>query len=102
MLDRNTLNTINDNAGLTAIPGSPVLLLNAVIPYIYGVVGIVLLFNLISAGFKLMISQGEPKGIQEAQLKLKNSAIGFIILFTSYWIVKLVMQFLGIDVQLFM
>jgi hypothetical protein len=100
-MDRSILNSINDQAGLAGTPGSPAIALNQSLPYIFGVAGIFLLVNIITAGFKIMNSQGDPKAMQEAQLKLKNSALGVLILFTSFWIVKLVLQFFGIDVLIF-
>lgn len=98
-MDRSILNSINDQAGLTAVPGSPVLALNVAMPYIFGAFGILLLINIITSGFKIMNSQGDPKAMQEAQTKLKNTSIGLLILFLSYWIVKLILQFLGIKVS---
>jgi len=80
---------------------TPANLITDALPYIFGVAGIVLLFNIVTSGFKMMTSQGDPKVMQAAQAKLTTSAIGILILFASFWIVKLVMQFLGIDLTLF-
>lgn len=98
-MDRSILNSINDQAGLTAVPGSPVLALNVAMPYIFGAFGILLLINIVVSGFKIMSSQGDPKSLQEAQVKLKNSGVGLLVIFTSYWIVKFIMQFLGIQIS---
>jgi hypothetical protein len=67
------------------------------LPYIFGMAGIILLLNIITSGFKLMTSQGDPKAIAGAQAKLTTSATGILILFLAYWITKLIMQFLGIN-----
>ena len=71
------------------------------LPYIFGVAGIILLLNIISSGLKMMTSVGDPKVMQAAQAKLTTSVIGILILFTSFWIVKLIMQFLGIRITFF-
>jgi len=67
------------------------------LPYIFGAAGIILLFNIISSGFKLMTSSGDPKVMQVAQAKLTTSVIGVLILFASFWIVSLIMKFFGIN-----
>ncbi len=67
------------------------------LPYVFGIAGIVLLLNIVSSGFKMMTSQGDPKALQGAQAKLTTSLIGILILFTSFWIVNLIMKFFGIS-----
>lgn len=74
-------------------------IINASLPYIFGAAGIILLLNVITSGFKLMTSQGDPKAVGAAQAKLTTSAIGILILITSFWIVKLLLNFLGIGVS---
>ncbi len=69
------------------------------LPYIFGAAGIILLFNLISSGIKMMTSAGDPKAMQAAQAKITTSLIGILILFGSFWIVTLVLQFLGINLD---
>ena len=76
-------------------------IITGVLPYIFAIAGVVLLFNIISSGFKMMTSKGDPKVLQVAQAKLTTSVIGIVILFASFWIVQLVMQFLGINTVLF-
>lgn len=83
-------------------PGSNVgEIITATLPWIFGIAGIILLLNIISSGFKMMTSQGDPKALQGAQGKLTTSAIGIVILFTSFWIVKIIMQFFGLNMDLF-
>lgn len=105
MFDTNNLQQIQNNAGLTApqtnLGMKPFQFVGVALPYIYGVAGIVLLLNIISSGLKMMTSQGDPKAIGAAQAKLTTSAIGILILFASFWIVQLLMSFLGFDTVLF-
>mgnify|MGYP001613553966 CR=1 FL=1 len=100
MFNEQNLNSIQSGAGLTD-PGKPSDLIGNILPYLFGIAGIVLLINIISSGFKMMTSKGDPKAMQVAQAKLTTSAIGILILFTSFWIVQLVMKFFGIDLILF-
>lgn len=76
-------------------------IITILIPWIYGAAGIILTFNIISSGLKMMTSGGDPKALQGAQAKLSGSAIGMLILFTSFWIVRIIMQFFGLNMQLF-
>lgn len=83
----------------TFLGSSPAEIITGLLPYIFGAAGIVLLLNIISSGIKMMTSGGDPKALQGAQAKLTTSAIGILILFASFWIVKLLLNFLGINVN---
>ncbi len=100
MFDKASLDSIEAAAGIST-PGAPSVTISLALPYVFGAAGIILLLNIISAGFKMMTSQGDPKALAAAQAKLTTSAIGIFILFTAIWVVKLIMQFLGIDIMLF-
>jgi|CXWL01.1.fsa_nt_gi hypothetical protein len=76
-------------------------IITQVLPWLFGAAGIVLAFNIVSSGLKMMTSGGDPKALQSAQSKLSTSAIGILILFTSFWITQLIMQFFGLNMTLF-
>jgi hypothetical protein len=99
MFDTATFTSIQNNAGLPAwnVLLEPSGFINLALPWIFGVAGIILLLNIITSGLKMMTSQGEPKTLQAAQAKLTTSLIGILILFGSFFIVKLIMQFFGIN-----
>lgn len=88
------------NAGVPD-PGKPADLIVKLLPYIFGVAGIILLFRIISNGLQLMTAAGNLKVIEGVHTRLTHSAIGILILFTSFWIVQLVMKFFGISTVLF-
>ena len=91
------LKDIQSGAGLKDIVNTPPsIFIKDALPWIFGAAGIILLLNIVSAGIKMMTSAGEPKALGAAQAKLTTSLIGILILFASFWIVNLVMQFLGI------
>lgn len=100
MFDTSTFTSIQNGAGLPAWNAlmQPSEIISKTLPYVFGAAGIILMINIITSGFKIMASQGDPKAMQEAQLKLKNSTIGVLILFTSFWIVGLIGQFFGLGV----
>lgn len=105
MFDTNNLQQIQDNAGLTAPQSNlgmkPFQFVGVALPYLYGIAGIILLLNIISSGLKMMTSAGEPKALGAAQAKLTTSAIGILILFVSFWVVQIIMTFLGINTIFF-
>jgi hypothetical protein len=94
-----TFDAIQANSGLPVWVTfvTPLFFVLTALPWIFGAAGIILLFNIISSGLKMMTSQGDPKALGTAQAKLTTSAIGILILFTSFWMVNLIMQFLGIN-----
>ena len=65
--------------------------------YFYVVSGLVLLLYLIIAGYQLMVSGGDPKAIQGAKNKIVYGLVGFLIIFSAYWITKIVALILGND-----
>ena len=67
------------------------------LPYIFSIAGIALLIYLISGGFQLMTSRGDPKAIQSAQGKITNALIGFAIIFVAYFVVNILGQVLNIE-----
>ncbi len=62
----------------------------ALLPYIFATAGIILLLFLLSAGFQLMTSAGDPKKVQMAQTKIKNAGLGFLVVFAAYWIIQII------------
>ncbi len=98
MFDQQNLQSIQGSSGLPLwnFLMQPAEIITKGLPYVFGVAGIVLLFNIISSGLKMMTSQGDPKVLGAAQAKLSTSAIGILILFSSFFIVKLIGQFLGL------
>lgn len=103
MFNATTLDDIQTKSGLnfTFASSKPGEVITNLLPYIYGIAGIVLILNVITSGLSMMTSAGEPKALQAAQHKLSNSLIGIIILFASFFIVRLILQFLGINVEVF-
>ena len=93
--------TAIDGYSRVTSPSNPAELVTKSIPYIFATAGIILLLNIVASGFKMMTSKGDPKAMQGAQAKLTTSAIGILILFSSFWIVQLIMKFLGINTILF-
>lgn len=103
MFDTGNFTSIQNNAGLPAWNAllEPAGFIELILPYLFGIAGIVLLINIVMSGLNMMTSRGDPKALQMAQAKLTTSLIGIFVLFSSFWIVQIVMKFLGINIVLF-
>jgi len=73
-------------------------IISTILPYLFVIAGLLLLFYLIYGGFHMMIAANDEKGLAEAKGKITNALVGFVLLFLSYWLVKLVGFILGIQI----
>lgn len=73
-------------------------IIDLVLPYVFIIAGLILLFFLIAGGFQLMTSPGDEKAVASAKAKIANALIGFLLLFVSYWIVQIIQTILGFQV----
>ena len=51
--------------------------------------GLILLAMIISAGFTILTSAGDPKKVDAGKATLTHAAVGFLILFTTYWLAQI-------------
>lgn len=70
------------------------------LPLAFTVAGLILLFMLLSGGFQLMTSRGEPKGVQMGQQRIQYALYGFALIIISFWIVQIIGLLFGINVLL--
>lgn len=73
-------------------------IISAILPYIFVIAGLILFFLLISSGFELLTSGGNPETQKKAQAKLTSAFVGFIIIFLAYWLAQIVEAVLGITI----
>jgi hypothetical protein len=73
------------------IAGKPIgfIVSEYLLPWTFRFSGIVMLFYLIYAGYQYMVSSGDPKALQQSRMNITYAIIGFLIIFTSYWVIKL-------------
>jgi len=75
-------------------------IINTAVPYIFGIAGVGLLLMIISAGFSLMTSAGDAKKMEQGKTQLTFAIVGFIIIFSAFWIVQFAGFAFGIkDIQ---
>jgi len=74
-------------------------LVSVIISISFVVAGIVLLFSFIIGGISLISGAGQnnPEKLEKGKQALTSAVIGFVVVFTAYWIVKLIQQITGIE-----
>ena len=75
---------------------TPANIFNSLIPYIYVVAGIILLFLIVMGGIGMMTAAGNPDKIKAAQGKITAGLIGFLVIFISYFVAQILELVLGI------
>lgn len=97
MLLAQRLNAIQ-SAGLPGnqIPPNFGLVITIVLPYVLSFAGLLLLVYFVLAGLQYMTSRGDPKAMQGAQAKMTTALIGFLIIFMSFAIIKLIANIFGL------
>lgn len=83
-------------AGVT-MPANLGEIITSFIPYVFGIAGIVLFLYLIWGGYGLLTSQGDPKATQAGKDRITRAIVGYIIIFTAYWVVQILGLILGIS-----
>lgn len=63
--------------------------------YVFAAAGIGLLLMIISSGFSIMMSAGDAKKLASGKGTLTNSIIGFLLVFSAFWIVQIMGTVLG-------
>lgn len=67
-----------------------------IVNIIFFLAGVAFLFYIITAGFSMMTSKGDPKALEAAKARVTSGLMGFIIIFTAYWVVQIVGLLLGV------
>jgi uncharacterized membrane protein len=69
----------------------------SIIPNVLMVAGLLLFFLIILGGFTLITNAGNPDKQKEGAKTLSYALLGFVIIFTSYWIMQILGIITGID-----
>lgn len=79
---------------------TPGALISVILKNVYTLAGILLLVLLIFGGFSVIMGagQGDPKKAGQGKKAATAAVIGFLIIFTSYWIIKLVEFITGVNI----
>ena len=72
-------------------------IVSRLLPYVFVLAGVLLLFYLIAGGYQIMLSGGNPKNIEVGRNKVMYALLGFAVVFTAYWVIRLVATALGLE-----
>jgi len=72
-------------------------LVSRILSFLIPLSGVVLLFVLIWGGYDYMMSQGNAEKVKSAQGKITTGIIGFILLISSYLIVRVIAKIFGLS-----
>jgi len=75
-------------------------IVNVFVTPILTIAGIALFLFIVVSGFKFMTSGDDPKAKDSAKGQLTSAIIGFVIIFSAYWIVQIVASIFGIETQI--
>lgn len=74
--------------------------ISSVLPNIYTFAGIVLFIILIVGGFMFILGSGsdDPKKAETGKQAITASLIGFLIIFASFWIIRIIEIVTGLEI----
>jgi len=72
--------------------------ISKILPNIYVVAGLILLFLLIGGGFAIISGAGNPDKQSQGSKAITAAVVGFIIIFASFWIIQIIEQITGIKI----
>lgn len=70
-------------------------MVNLIVKVVFVAAGLVLFFMIVGAGFALI--QGDSKDKDKAKSTMTSAAIGFIVMFSAYWIMQIIQIITGIN-----
>ena len=89
---------LNDDTPIADVYSNPAFLINLIVRNLFVLAGIILFFLIIFAGFKFVT--GGKKGVESAKTMMTTAIVGFIIMFTAYWVVQIVKIVTGVEIPL--
>lgn len=72
-------------------------IITKILPYLFVAGGLILFVFLIIGGLQMMTGANDDKAIASARAKITSALTGFVLLFCSYWIFRLVLKILGLE-----
>lgn len=66
------------------------------IPLILAFAGLGLLLMLLASGFEYLTSAGDAKKLESAKQRLTYSIVGFLLIFTAFWLVQIAGRIFGL------
>lgn len=97
MLDSiNPLKTTgSEQAEQLSTPGG---IISRVMEFAFPIAGLILFVMIVWGGFEILYGAADKKSLDAGRQRITAAIIGFVLLFVSYWIIRVIEQVLGIRV----
>lgn len=79
---------LSDDSKINATYTTPAFLVNLIVRNLFVFAGVVMFFMILLAGFKFVT--GGKKGLDDAKQIMTATLVGFLLMFSAYWIVQIV------------
>jgi len=93
---------INRNQGIGEVSQFKSLggLISVILPNVYVLAGLILLFFLIFGGLTVILGagKGNQENVEKGKKVLTGTLIGFLVIFASYWIIQILEILTGIEI----
>ena len=104
-LDNETINQINPlRIGQDAAGGStvdlhtPGAVITRIIEFAFPIAGLILFVMIMWGGFEIITGAATKKNIDAGRQRIQSALIGFILLFVSYWLMKVIEAVFGLEI----
>ena len=87
-----------DALGLSPNLSTPGGIISELLPIALMIAGLILFGMLVSGGFQVMTAVQDPSQADAGKKKISAAVIGFLLLFSSYWIAQLMEVLFGISI----
>lgn len=94
--DRNTLLTAF--LGPDYMSPSPAGIINRLLVFAFPLAGLILFIMIIWGGFEMVAGATNKKAMDQGRERITAAVIGFLMLFTAYWLVKVVETIFGVKI----
>ena len=72
--------------------------ISSILPNVYIVAGLILLFLLLFGGITTIINSDNPEAQERGKAAITSALIGFLIIFASYWIIQIIQVLTGVNI----
>jgi len=69
-------------------------------PLLFGFAGLILFVMLIWGSMEILMAAANPKLAESGKKRITNAIIGFLILFSAFWIAQIMTTIFGLDIGL--
>jgi hypothetical protein len=81
---------LKENTTVESKFDSPATLISLIVNNIYGIATVILFFFILSGGLSILLNPGNADKAKQGAKTISTAIIGFVILFSSYWIIRII------------